>query len=59
MSKIVDEAPYHPGYEDAAMGPTESAAELAIKKRIEDAYLEGFRAGQIFAQMQNSSEGQH
>ena len=32
-NKLVDEAPYHPGYEDAAMNPNESGRPLSVVLR--------------------------
>ena len=44
-NKLVEEAPYHPGYEDAAMAPT---FKISVQEEIDRAYQRGFEDGKVF-----------
>lgn len=54
-NKLVDEAPYHPGYEDAGFMPP--PVKVSVEHRIIEAYQKGYTAGYYAAQAESAIKG--
>jgi hypothetical protein len=54
-NKLVEEAPYHPGYEDAGFMPP--PIKISAEQRILEAYQKGYAAGWYAAQVEYGTKG--